>query len=549
MLPVHAKLSTWNRPTGKISLEREVGMEREISKYFVARTVIVAALLLAVVGACYGAPRGADGELRLSVIDRETQQPIPVRMHLKNARRRAVTIRHPEIAAFGDHLYLDGKANLALRAGQYTFELEGTPEYRTQSGHFTIDRHADDEKTIEMERFADLAREGWWGGDLDVTRQLVDLPLAMRAEGLAVAAVTMSQSVDGKSSDTRSGKGGRNRERDAIELQGAPTAHRDSRLGGELLIYNWDESFKPADEASSALSSLDVLQTAKKHGAIVVARTPLAWNLPVWLASGELDAIMLIDSHSLREGTADDSESDRPQDESIYSGSTGRARWGEAVYHHVLNCGLRIPPVAGSGSGSNKSPLGTNRVYVHLGDTFALDRWWDGLLAGRVFVTNGPLLRTMVEGQPPGYVFHVDGTERIQLEIGLNLATRTPVEYLQIVKNGEIASEVRLDEFAKSGGRLPALEFDDSGWFLVRAVTTESRRHQFAASGPYYVEKNGRPRVSRRSAQFFLDWIGDAEQRLHAMRGLDETARKKLLAEQQSARSYFESLLAEADAE
>ena len=36
-----------------------------------------------------------------------------------------------------------------------------------------------------MHRFADLAKEGWWGGDLDVERPLAELPLAMRAESLA----------------------------------------------------------------------------------------------------------------------------------------------------------------------------------------------------------------------------------------------------------------------------------------------------------------------------------------------------------------------------
>ena len=69
---------------------------------------------------------------------------------------------------FADHFYIDGKITLPLRVGQYTFELEAGPEYRTQNGHFEIERHADDSKRIEMHRFADLAKEGWWAGDLDV---------------------------------------------------------------------------------------------------------------------------------------------------------------------------------------------------------------------------------------------------------------------------------------------------------------------------------------------------------------------------------------------
>jgi hypothetical protein len=45
---------------------------------------------------------------------------------------------------------------LPLRRGQYTFELDAGPEYRTQHGHFEIERQAEDAKRIEMERFANL---------------------------------------------------------------------------------------------------------------------------------------------------------------------------------------------------------------------------------------------------------------------------------------------------------------------------------------------------------------------------------------------------------
>ena len=158
-------------------------------------------------------------------------------------------------------------------------------------------------------------------------------------------------------------------------------------------------------------------------------------------------------------------------------------------------------------------------MYVHCGDEFSTERVVGGLDDGQVFVTNGPLLRPMVEGQPPGYVFHLERSGPLELEIGLNLATRVPVEYLQIVKNGDVEQEVRLDEFAAQGGKLPPVEFDDSGWFLVRAVTNNMKNYQFASSGPYYVERAGKPRVSRASVQFFLDWIAAAEARIRELPG------------------------------
>jgi hypothetical protein len=208
-----------------------------------------------------------------------------------------------------------------------------------------------------------------------------------------------------------------------------------------------------------------------------------------------------------------------------------------------------MPPVAGSGSGADGNPVGTNRVYVHCGGEFSDAAWWEGLAAGRVFVTNGPLLRPTVEGRPPGYVFQIEPGQPLTLEIGLNLATRVPVEYLQIIKNGAAAAEVRLADWKDKKGKLPPVTFDASGWFLVRAVTNNPQMYQFASSGPYYVELAGRPRISKKSVQFFLDWIDAAEVRLRKLPAMSEAELNAQLAAQDSARKFFGELRAAANAE
>ncbi|HEY3395166.1 MAG TPA: CehA/McbA family metallohydrolase, partial [Lacipirellulaceae bacterium] len=309
----------------------------------------------------------------------------------------------------------------------------------------------------------------------------------------------------------------------------------------DLLFFKL-ETRLDAKRRNVGRSSLKLIEDARAADAQIVAGIPYAWDMPVWLASSELDAVCLINHHALRDGVVDNEKDGRPRDRSLFPGRTGNGRWAEAVYYHILNCGLRIAPAAGSGSGMNDNPVGTNRVYVYCGQKFSNESWWEGLEAGRVFVTNGPLLRPMVEGQPPGHVFRLAEGETLTLEIAIELATRVPVEYLQIVKNGIVENEVRLADWTKQKGRLPPLQFDDSGWFLIRAVTTNERTYQFASTGPYYVEKAGRPRVSRRSVQFFLDWIAAADARVRELSELDNDARQALLAEHQSARRYFEEL-------
>jgi hypothetical protein len=487
------------------------------------------------------APR-ADGQLEIEVVDSATGQPIPARMHLMNARQRPVKLNLPDTAEFGGHFYIDGRLTLPLRRGQFSFEIDAGPEYRTQTGHFEIERHSDDAKRIEMTRFTQLAKEGWYAGDIDYDRRPRDVPLILRAEQLwdvrtAEFATLLQPGIEG--------------------------------LGPRTL--------KKRDAVSSVP---DAQSPAPFH----IAPTPYAWNLPVWLAADKLDAIQLIHGHSRRDGGADNAGEGRPRDTSLFPGHTGDSRWSLAIYYHVLNCGLRIPPVAGSSSGANDNPVGINRVYVHCGDGFTPEAWWQSLEEGRVFVTNGPLLRPSVDGQPPGHVFHFSGSgepsrtspsstpvasappasptekgrstrgpyesdDSLSLEIGLNLATRVPVDYLEIVKDGEVYAEVRLDEWKKKKGRLPPVQFNDSGWFLVRAITNNPKTFQYASSGPYYVQRAGRQRISRRSVQFFLNSIDAAEAHLRELPILDAAQRESLLAEQATAREFFEQLLATANAD
>jgi hypothetical protein len=182
-------------------------------------------------------------------------------------------------------------------------------------------------------------------------------------------------------------------------------------------------------------------------------------------------------------------------------------------------------------------------VYVDCGDEFSQENWLAGFRAGRVVVTNGPLLQTSVEGQSPGHVFHLDQGETHQFQIALSLSfyERAPVEYLEIVKNGSVEYEVRLDELARREGRLPPLEFSASGWFLVRAVTSNPDTYQFASTGPYYVQLNYQPRISRASVEYFLKWLDEAA---------DEFAdNPAVLGDIAAARPFWKDLLRRANAE
>ena len=199
------------------------------------RAVLVGCACLASVGERCSAAQRSDGQLTVEVVDSDTGQPIAARMHLKNARGRPVTLRQPGTAEFGGHFYIDGGRALPLRVGQYTFEIDAGPEYRTQSGHFEIERHADDSKRIEMKRFANLRDEGWYGGDLDVSRRAADLPLIMRAEALSILPVreTGSRLAPRPSVRARSDP---SRPKNNSDRTGDPQCELVETRGGELLL-------------------------------------------------------------------------------------------------------------------------------------------------------------------------------------------------------------------------------------------------------------------------------------------------------------------------
>jgi 5-hydroxyisourate hydrolase-like protein (transthyretin family) len=479
---------------------------------------------------------GYDGKLTIEVADEVTGKPIAVRMELKNSRGRPMRVRAKGTVSRDGYIVFDGQIDLELKKGDYRFTVEAGPEYRTRSGHFSIERHAEDVSSVTLRRHVDMRKLGWWAGDLDVRHSSKDLPLLMRAAGIDFAPKLIRENIQGKCQQASI----------PVEKIFGPRLLLDYRRGGGLLFCDADGTQLPGFDICQSpadASSLPTLEAAYDAGAEVVALTPFAWDLPLWIAADKLTAIQIIHRHQQPNGPAANEGWGRPRDKRLFPSRLGNGRYGEAIYHHLLNCGIRIPPAAGSGSGTNKNPLGTSRVYVEFGDEFSIKKWLAGLRAGQVVVTNGPLLSTSVEGQVPGHVFHLDRGQTRQLQIALSLSfyEKAPVEYLEIVKDGRIEYEVRLDELAKQKGRLPPLEFDDSGWFLVRAMTSNSQFYQFASTGPYYVEANYGSRISRKSVEFFLAWLDQAAEKF--------AENEAVLADIESARPYWQDLLSRANAE
>jgi hypothetical protein len=486
---------------------------------------------------------GPGGKFKIEVVDRDTQQPLACRMHLTNAAKRAM--KAPKVPFWHDHFVFSGEITLKLPKGEYAFVIERGPEYLVRMGHFTMDDYSDDTKTVDLKRFVDMAALGWWSGDLDVRRPAKDLELLMEAEDLHV--VELITWPGGKNLLPKTPRG-----KDPLVQFDANrfyqlAAGTDSRAGGTLLFFNLQKPLDLAEAGAEFPSQQESIAAAHaQSGGWVDAQKAFGWDLPLWIAAGQLDSVQLADANLGRTSAVNNESGGKPRDKLLFPDPTGNGRWSEKIYYHLLNCGLRIPPTAGSGSGSTTNPLGYNRMYVQVEGDLTYEKWWQGVAAGRVVVTNGPLIRPTVEGEMPGHVFRSDAGTEVELEVGLTLSTRDHVSYLEVIKNGEVAQVARLDEWAQAGGKLTPLRFSESGWFLLRAVTDVPNTYRFATTGPYYVEIGERPRVSRQSAQFFLDWLNE---RTASLQLDDKSQRDTVLKVHRQAKEFWQGMVDKANAE
>jgi len=223
---------------------------------------------------------------------------------------------------------------------------------------------------------------------------------------------------------------------------------------------------------------------------------------------------------------------------------------GTAVlYHHLLNCGLRLAATVGtdvflshSRSGFFSNPPGWGRVYADLGDEpLSAASWQRAVRAGRTFATNGPWLELHVDDDGPGAV--VDVTSGSILRVRAHVDGPGVETVVLVGPEGEIAT---------SGG--PDVEMDfrvtKPGW--VAAVARGPRHLDvlgptvFAHTSPVYIDLQGR-RVGRpESARWCLDWL-DRVERLAAEHGTfaDDAQLHDLVGVLDRARRYYRSLESE----
>jgi hypothetical protein len=433
-----------------------------------------------------------------------------------------------------------------LPAGKYSYEVERGHEYRHFAGEFKV--AAGDDKTLALTpvRMTDMAAQKWYSGEMHVHRKIEDIELLMRAEDLHVAPIITWWNK------TNFWKDRPLPEDPLVKFDGDRYYHlmggEDEREGGAFMYFN---RARPLDFTAAKReypSPIEFMKQARAEGDVWIdVEKPFWYDVPAVLASVEVNSIGIANNHMARTRMYDQEAWGKKRDTQRLPGPLGNGRWSQELYYHVLNCGFRIPPSAGSASGVLDGPFGYNRVYVHVDGELTYEKWWAGLKAGRAFVTNGPLLIAEANGESPGHVFSGKEGTTLQIRIVAKTPGATYVPKTEIIKNGQIVKPGKVRGTGRGTFLLGTITFDRSGWFLLRTIDEDPNTFRFASTAPYYVEIGPSKRsISKASAQLFLDWVDERialiEQRID-----DPAKLKEVLAYHHEARKFWQDKVAAAN--
>jgi hypothetical protein len=220
------------------------------------------------------------------------------------------------------------------------------------------------------------------------------------------------------------------------------------------------------------------------------------------------------------------------------------------MWYRLLNCGFRVPASAGTDASVNRIdafPLGGFRVYARIGgDAFLAESWFEGLAAGRTFVTNGPLItRFEVEGRASGdscFFAHPGAvvSGRVSMESAF------PIDRIEIVRNGVVELTMRLEPSRFSVDTSFSLLLHESSWIAARVIGVErgwivAGDSLFAHTSPVYCTVAGMPITVRGDAAYLAQWIDDLEILARAKgQWSDPSQSSRVFEELDAARSWYE---------
>jgi hypothetical protein len=444
--------------------------------------------------------------VHVRVNDAATGQPTPVRLRLTDAEgnyfapfgrlTEFATGRNQEVGGnvllgMKPWAYIDGACEARLPSGLIRAQIHKGPEYTPQQLDITL-TPGKLALRFTTDRWIDLRREGWYSGD---TRAHFLTPhaalLEAAAEDLAIVNLLATEceveGAHGRRLPAISNILAFSGQVPALERAGhliIVNTHNTHPVLGSLGLLNCHRVVYPLSFGGPAGKEDWTLadwcdQCHRKGGLVVWTRT---WHEAKDFRFGEPLADLIL-------GKVDAFEIDFFED----SPFDVLPDW-----YTLLNAGLRVPLVGGSGKDSNGSVLGGMRTYARLqpGEELTCKNWIEAVRAGRTFATNGPLLNFTVNGQSPGGVLDLSAATPVRIRA--EARSIVPFERLEVLHNGVVIAATAATGSPTAAALDAEVPLSAGGWVAARCQGKQQLFHRpanqrvFAHTSPLYVQLEGK---------------------------------------------------------
>jgi len=326
----------------------------------------------------------------------------------------------------GPWALIDGACEISLPPGPLRIDARKGPEFKPLIEDIVL-HPGKMSLRFTMQRWANLAMEGWHAGDVCCYEMSPHAALLeATVQDLAVVDLLIRERRAAQASD-----------------------------GNEVASISNITAYSGQQPALARPGRMVVVNTANEspHGRLLLLNThrvvyPLSfqtgekWTLADWCDQcHRKKGLVIADDWLLR-------LADGPVPELLDADFLRRV---DAIRFHphvpltpwfdALERGFRLPLVAGSGKESNRELLGSWRTYAHVPEELSYAGWIEAIRGGQTFVTNGPLLRWL-----PGNI--------------IEATCATPLERLQILAKGEVIAETT--------GPATMLQISMAGGSLIR---------------------------------------------------------------------------------
>lgn len=414
--------------------------------------------------------------VRIRTIDKDSGQPVAVRLHLHGAEgeylppkgyHRKVNGNWFEdnygefVNGLNQYCYIPGECVADLPLGEVFIALSRGYEIAPVRTSVQIEPDTE-ELTFELERVLDWRPNGWVTADTHVHFLSPQTArLEGEAEGINVVNLLASQWGEMFSNvsdfDGATTIGAREFGGDGEFLVRVGTENRMQILGHiSLLGYSGSMihplcSGGPSESALGDPQELTMAQWAQQcidqNGLVVMPHGPRPQcERAADIVLGLIHAIEMM--------------SFNPHNSQIDP-------YGIADWYRFLNLGYQVPVVGGTDKMSASSQLGGIRTYAHLGDEeFSYDNWMQAVRRGNTFVTVGPLIDFAVEGLVPGSTLEMvsDGMINVTWKVA---SVSLPIDQVEVIAGGLIADSASFDKTLTAEGSCE-IPVSSSTWVALR---------------------------------------------------------------------------------